>query len=472
MRVLYVEDNDDFANDFVALVRERFPSAMVVVCSSFSTAVEALVAESFDLALIDLSLPRESNGVPYVEIGVELFRLIESTYAGTPVVIFTGQEGDRTTDDLRDMVSRRIRFFGGADRPFLSVKRKDRIERLLSMIDEFERDEIVAETVTLSDLDNRALGASCSVEDRRLLRSLCVYRSGARGRVKRLSGGMSGSAVYRVDVISSSGATMQRSVGKLGIGKSIEREHYNYESLVSRLQRGYPAIVGCDLVAGGARRAIFYNLAEGVDSNFFALLHDAREVIEVLRARLAIWHGQRSLARETVEAIVAEIAGAKGVELARSLGLPDLNEVFELEIEIVRSVQHGDLHGANILCNADGSDVCLIDFGDVRETIALLDAVSVELSPLFHPEGVGDDLRNCLKQNAAAWFNDADISRACPGSTWLSQVRPWIRQVALSHVDYAVTVLAYAIRQLKYEDTDKDLAVALINAAVQEIRDR
>lgn len=468
MRILYVEDRDDFSEEFAGLVRSKFAGTEINSARSYEHAVRSLSAGDYDLVILDLAIPREDEGVPRVEIGSELARLIGQEFSGTQVLIFTGQLDESETDELLYDMRRQVRYMGGVERPYLSVWRKDRLERLLSILETRISEESAASGIILSNLANGALGVECPHVDRKILKGFCKFRDGARGRVRRL-GGLSGSAVYRLDVLAADGSTQQRSVAKIDSGSSIDGELRNYNNLVTRLPGGYPPAISVDLIAGGSRRAAFYNLAEGFDTELFDLENHPANFVQTIRQKFSNWHGNRVTKTLLVHQIVEEVAGVVGYQKVVELDIPGLLEVLASRVDCFRSIQHGDLHGANVLCKADGSDVCIIDFGDVGEFVSTLDVVTLELSFFFHPSSSGQ-VDVALKSLAPHWFDDDKLRMdGYPG--WLLDLRRWARESALSHLEYAAAVLAYSSRQLKYENTDHALARTLIEAAVQQLRD-
>lgn len=469
MRLLYIEDKDDFADNFASLIRDQIDGVDIEIARSYDEALEKIALHDFDLAILDLAIPRKNDEVAHVEIGAELARRIATEFAGTPIVIFTGQQDERETDELLYEMSRQVRYMGGAERPYLSVWRKDRLERVLSILKTRRQEELEALSIALSSLANGALGTECPEADRKLIKGFCRFRGGARGRVKRL-GGLSGSSVYRIDVLAHDGAVLQRSVGKIDSGSSIDSELRNYNNLVTRLPGGYPPAIAVDLIAGGSRRAAFYNLAEGFDVELFDLENRPENLIPAIRQKFANWHGNHVNATVSIEKLVQEIAGESGLAKLRELAIPGMNEVLRSEVDCFYSVQHGDLHGANVLCRPDGSDVCIIDYGDVGDFVATLDIVTLELSVFFHPASSGRAEVNALKGLVTYWFDDGRLA-AGGFPRWLLDLRAWARAVALSHLEYASVVLAYSARQLKYADTDHGLARILIDAAVAELRD-
>lgn len=468
MRVLYVEDKVDFAKDFCAIVNRKLPKISVDVAYCFDDAERILSNETYDVLLLDLAIPRSVNSPSHIQVGVDLYRQVEVNFSGMPVIIFTGQSDERATDDLRDAPGIR-NFFGGRNRPALSAKRKDRLEKVLEILEELSQERASALSVPLSDLNNRALDDDYPDGDRSLLRAFCLFRHGARGRVRKLSGGLSGASVYRLDVLDDESNIMQRCVAKIGLRDEISVEVNNYHEWVTRLPHGYPVHVSCDVVVGGNKRAVFYTLAEGFDRDLFDFFESPNELLSLVRERLSTWHENRRSKRITLRNIILQIGGDGALQRVLDLNLHDLKGVLDVEIACSESTQHGDLHGSNILCRADGSDLCLIDFGDIKVGDCLTDIVTLELSPFFHPSGRNIQVLGRLRGLGSEWFNDAIFEEFVPELSWFTSLRRWAREVAVSHLELAAVVIGYAARQLKYDDTDHDFAISLITAGISEL---
>lgn len=469
MRVLYVEDDRDLADSIVRSI-EDIAGVSISIVGSLSSAIEAVEGRDFDFVLLDLAIPRADGGTPEISIGVELFREVEQRLPGCPVWIFTGQSSEQETHGLRDEVPRWIEYCGGIRRPYLSVKKKNQTLEVLQLVRTLADDRTAAADVVLSDPSFGALGDGCSALDRLILKGFCRVRNGARGRVAVLKGGLSGSRVYRLDVLSDQGVTRQFAVVKIDEGKSVQKELDNYRREVTRLVVGAPSLSDHDVIAGGRDRAIFYGLARDYDRTWFDSLANVEPVLGKLKECLSTWHDEITVETRTLEDVIVEISGAKGLALLKQACSEGEHIKFDLRIRFRTSVQHGDLHGENILVRSQDSDVCLIDFADVRRTIALLDPVTLELSPLFHPKFSERVLASCggAQRIAQDWFGSDGPSE----TPWVSLTRAWMRTYMLSHVDFAAAVLAYCARQLKYADTNKELAMALARAAIAQMGDR
>ena len=122
---------------------------------------------------------------------------------------------------------------------------------------------------------------------------------------------------------------------------------------------------------------------------------------------------------------------------------------------------HGDLHGSNVLISTNGLSAVLIDYGDVRDGPASLDPVTLELSLLFHPQGLGTGEWPSLER-ARQWGSIGDYLEGCPAAEFIYECREWAGRVAAGNREIAASAYSYLIRQLKYDDTNKDLALALL----------
>jgi hypothetical protein len=63
----------------------------------------------------------------------------------------------------------------------------------------------------------------------------------------------------------------------------------------------------------------------------------------------------------------------------------------------------------------------------------------------------------------AAHWGDLDLYLiGCPIASFIRECREWALRVAAGNREVAASAYAYLLRQLKYDDTNKDLALALL----------
>ena len=144
-----------------------------------------------------------------------------------------------------------------------------------------------------------------------------------------------------------------------------------------------------------------------------------------------------------------------------AFGLNWVSDFEDKEIQARWACIHGDLHGCNALVSADNSTV-LIDYGNVGKGPASLDPVTLELSVIFHPEvaGAAGAWPSC--EQAKAWGDLDSYLVNCPFPGFTRECRKWAIRVAAGKRDVAASAYSYLIRQLKYNDTNKQLATCLL----------
>lgn len=107
----------------------------------------------------------------------------------------------------------------------------------------------------------------------------------------------------------------------------------------------------------------------------------------------------------------------------------------------------------------------VIDYPDTGGAFASLDPIALELSTIFHRDA----------QDRAGWPTEAqalrwtDVDAFCEGAAhelFTRACRTWAEGVAASPQEVLAIGYSYALRQLKYNDTDKTLVRAIVNACI------
>src|SRR5262249_39002935 len=103
----------------------------------------------------------------------------------------------------------------------------------------------------------------------------------------------------------------------------------------------------------------------------------------------------------------------------------------------------------------------LIDFAKVDSAPASLDPLTLELSLLFHPAYKGLCAGWPSLKQAQHW-NDLNVFTAdCPVDKYVHSCRKCAFEIDAGDKAVYATAYAYAVRQLKYSNTDHKLAVAI-----------
>ena len=224
-----------------------------------------------------------------------------------------------------------------------------------------------------------------------------------------------------------------------------------------------------EITAGlGSKGALFYQLATGFDRSLFNLMEDddaaAGAAVATLHEKIEPWLTARESTSIRIRDFRREVVpDSVLVEYQAELG--DDNRAFEeSDATVSTCYQHGDLHGANILVDSQGEPL-MIDFGNLGPAPACLDPIVLELSVLFHPQGRKAISEWATAEMAEHWF-DVDVwAAASPVPEFVRACREWASAAAASESELLCVAYRQALRQLKYPDTDKDVAIAIANSA-------
>jgi hypothetical protein len=150
------------------------------------------------------------------------------------------------------------------------------------------------------------------------------------------------------------------------------------------------------------------------------------------------------------------------MDLLRSIGL---EQVEELTVDLLEFIQHGDLHGENVLANPNGEPF-LVDFGRTRVYVGPLDPVLLELSLVLHPSS---NMRDVLSEHQCRLW----VSESYADGTALAPLVHACRELAAGagHDQRAIAAVGWvqAIRHLKWPHTSKERALAIAEACAQEL---
>lgn len=91
LRVLLVEDHDDFRSRFAELLAST-PDLSCRSAADAGSALRAIEAEQFDVVIMDINL--EDRSLPHAMNGIELTRIIRAKAPGTQVLICTVHEDE------------------------------------------------------------------------------------------------------------------------------------------------------------------------------------------------------------------------------------------------------------------------------------------------------------------------------------------------------------------------------------------
>jgi DNA-binding NarL/FixJ family response regulator len=469
MRLLLVEDDLSFLGS-LERVLTAIPRIELTIAKSKESAIAAIVGNTFDLAVCDLNLPSVDGALDLsFSHGQAVYHHLMDVAPGTPIIVWTGYEEKPIWREL--FKAKREADFLGTKRPqdMLDFFKKAEITEFINTIK-----ELSGQFNTLDDIEIIVTnGLSLSHAEKRLLQVFARRVGGHLINVSELGGGHTDSRTLRV-FVDGEGGRRATVVAKLGSIALVEDEKGRYEREVApRLTKVGSHVVLTDGVMDGAgsQASIFYTLDPAFDRSVFALLEstgaDSEALILRLKDKTSQWLEGSQSERVSVKEIRQGLISDSTMESVLGY-LADISwKTFEdRQVKVRRCCQHGDLQGLNVLVNRQGEPV-LIDFGRVGNSTASFDPVVLELSVLFQP--AAGELRASwpTKEQARQWTKLDEYVRDCPFAEFIRACRAWAHSVAVGPREIYANVYGYSVLQLKYADTDKDLARSLIIGMIE-----
>lgn len=469
MRVLLVEDEEST----IQQIRNRLETACsgeVDVARSRDTALEILSSDrDFDLIVCDLRIPTRDDSLDVVEEhGLRVHDVAREKHPGTFCVFFSGfVQLENVGAKLSTGPS--VDVFGtGRILPLVEAHPKsnqpefiNRATELSRMLDELEKIEITdSGTCFTNEFEARTL------------RIYAKRLSGTRIDASRL-GGLSGAKVQRIEIFDVAGATVGSLVAKVDLLPRIRDELARYQQHVAPiLSIGTFAPLAGEVSHGCGRfGAAFYTLAEnGYQDLFNASVSEIATsvtAVNLLRDSHSQWKGITVSTNQSVGSLRSSyISDERFAGWIHDLGRNRVKRVEEITFRVKHTIQHGDLHGLNVLVDPDGRPL-IIDYGNLGQHPAGIDPIALELSLIFHADHPHLSGWPAIEQGLS-WFNLSEYTRGSPLGELVRACREWALSTT-TEKQFAAVAYAHVVRQLKYEDTNKPLALAIANAAIAEL---
>ncbi len=477
MFVLLVEDEGDFIDELRQVFSELAPSAALQVARSRSSAMKLIDKEFFDLIVLDLKIPTIDgalNADP--EHGHAVFARAQAVAPGTPVFVLTGSPVE---DFIQPMLSKQQQ---------VDIWGQGQKVGNLTFLQKFHFDQcpdklrpIVDGIIGLTDIELDRQGCELSTPDDRLVRIFAKLNRGTFCRVAKLSGGLSNAVVLRLHLTDASGAIIHDAIAKLGSAEVVRAEGEKFERLVARLDPSATPRKLATLEFGArAQAGNFYSLARGFEASAFDVASwtegRAAAAIRAVEQATKRWNDGVAQSRRTIREIRQRVmSDDNAARLAAAHRIRWANELEAKGIQTKWAYIHGDFHGLNILISEQGA-VVIIDYGDVGDGPASLDPITLELSLIFHPDGPFHPYRKGqvdwpTKEQAMRW-GDLDFYLAgCPSAEFIRECRAWADRVSVGKREISACAYSYLMRQLKYDDVDKGIALALLDGVYAHFND-
>lgn len=469
MNILQVEDEKEWFEQTVKPLLIEIGAKNIYHEMTYDGAIQCLNTNDIDYIVLDLAIPLNSdNPVSDVSNGIRLASHIRENYAGTPMLILTGQQTEEAVGQFVDD-QELTTFWDGKRKSLVKVKPKRLVNEAIKLLSDAAR-----ELEAIDSIEIAGTGCELSSVDKRVIRIFCKENDAIAARVKTLNDGLSSAKVLQVSLIGHHGKELPWiSLVKIDTKQKIDKESNNFRDYVNKLPvASYPNILN-EYVAGCAdKKGICYRFATHYNNNYFSHLISNEEKTLIILERLKIILGTWSNNKTTRQVSVGEIRSlicpeekfGKLMKIREKLGLDE----FEKKILSVNySIQHADLHGLNILVSEDLYPI-LIDYGDIKLAPSVLDIVTLELSPYFHPHLIHNKAPSIeLFEN---WFNNDQILLQVKFPKISKFLRDWKNENFFMEREYIATVYAYAVRQLTYEEGNAEFATKLIEKSISTYR--
>ena len=460
MYVLVVEDDAEFVTEVCQVLKELPGDTYIKVVGSRTAGMDLLGREFFDLVILDLKIPTIDGALDAdPKHGHAVFAHARTVAPGTPIFVLTGSPAEDFIPALLRQQQQVDIWSEGRKIGTIDFLKKYKFDECPAMLE-----PIAVAVRGLSDVELGRGGVNLTIEDDRLIRIFARKFGGKRCQVSQIGGGLSGAKVVRLRITDSGGARVHDAVAKLGSPEDVRDEANRFDNLVSRLDpAATPRKLAMLEFGAGGLAGIFYGLAEGFELSAFdlALCQDGRAMAAIngVDAATRRWTDGVPETRRTIREIRRRVL--EDDALSAILGRYAINWVnaFEsVQIQTRWACIIGDLHGSNILVAANGAAV-LIDYGDVGDGPASLDPITLELSLLFHPNRINLSGWPSLDQ-ARNWGSLDDYLKECPAVEFVRACRQWATRISAGNRELAACAFGYLLRQLRYEDTNKELVLA------------
>ncbi|WP_339274113.1 response regulator [Enterobacter asburiae] len=467
-KLLIVEDEADIAENISRIFNDVFDNIEITLATCRDEAYEILDDKRifFDYITLDLNFPIIKNGFEKdPQNGLAVLAKCVKNLKGTPILILTGTS---TVEMIGQFLSSSVHkdvWGSGVSGPTIEHCRKEHFETLSGIVDNLKRK---FDNIFDVELDIEFDSTKLPVEHDRLIRIFSKKQGSVITKIKAIGGGLSASKVYGLELSNNHGTVFLRVVSKCGPSDKVNEDESNYRAFISRLSPGAtPRLI--DLIEHGAASngAVFYGFAHSYEHSFFSASSAGvmnERLFNNTRSILDVWYEAREMKTCSIKSIRQKVlSDDHAYELMKFYNLDSAMNFEDHNVSCSFSIQHGDLHGENILINITDNSSSLIDYGDIGEMVSLLDPITLECSFLFHPAATKYDWPT--DQNLENWSSIEQYLYGCPIPSEIRFCRDWLNSRKRGNREVSACLYSYALRQLKYPETNKGRALKLIEAA-------
>jgi CheY-like chemotaxis protein len=465
-KVLVVEDEGDISDHIKSIFTGIDGRVEVTIAESRNQAFDFLndPNQFFDFITLDLKIPIENDSFEKSsKNGLAVLGQCTLMAQGTPLLIFTGTSTvDMITEFLASSHNSDV-WAEGRSRSTIDHLPKTKMGEFREKVT-----GIVNAVLSLSDIELNYYSGSLPIEHDRLIRIFSKNQGGSRAQVTKVGGGLSDAIVYLVHVTNERGDIVHSAIAKCGPMNDISEDALNYDTKINRLR---PEVTPRKLqhikFSAMSNSGVFYGLAAGYDRSFFKSIEEGvitSTIRQCISGMLDRWHETSSQQRVSIKTIRQNLVDDETSELLKEqYGLDWANGFENSKVHANIGCFHCDLHGENILINTASNSATLIDYGDVSEGPITLDPITLECSFLFHPATIKYDWPT--KTDIENWENLNKYIEDCPIAEDIRFCREWANSIGAGPRELAACLYSYSLRQLKYKNTNKEIALNLLQAS-------
>lgn len=474
MRMLVVEDHEGVARALRDAAESIAPGSMCVIAADREAAFRALEDEWYDVIVCDRKLPAEPGTLETSETsGDAVVARAREVHPGTPILVLTAYAEVGIMRQYLRAAATGDPFGTREVRPLIDVIPKDDFGACVAEIAAVARHVAALDEIEVVE-EGFAANSGLTPVQRRIVRLFARQNLGLTARVSPIGGGLSDTRTLKVVVESATGGVNARAFAKVGLLSKLDDEKRRYDAHIpGHLAPGAFAPFQSRTECGaGAHGGLFYTMADGYTSSLFDVLTQQRlpgdHAANAVGGLTERWNDGTRREQTTIRDVRRFVVSD---DLAEQLGPQVLGSdaawrAFEARpLQVNVCPQHGDLHCHNVLVDPGGVFL-LIDYGDVRTAPACLDAIVLELSLLFHPKNVLGDPRWDARGQARRWTKVEEFTIGSPLADFICAARSMAHRRAAGQREVLATAYAFALRQFKFENTDHEIATAIIHDIV------
>ncbi|MBB3147740.1 CheY-like chemotaxis protein [Phyllobacterium trifolii] len=471
MRVLLVEDKIDFAKIIEAKLN-AIPDCEVRWAKSRDSAEATLREEDFDLIIIDRKIPSADGMLDdNAEHGLRVFHVAIEVCEGTPIWFLTGTEDADFPTEINNNHGRREDIHGANSlEPLRMVFWKRQLDEALKRAKDFADEQARLSAIAITNPGAINLSRA-EIKNLRIFSRLFGATS---LDVTSLGGGLSKARVVKVVARNAAGAPVHTAVAKIGDLAAVRDEHRRYAGEITKLQPGgYPPLTVKIDAGSGAVGGVYYSVVGTEVTSLFDKIASGdpavRDVPSTIQQIQRPWQEASSVEQVSVGQIRRRfLPDTKLPDIEAELQGIDITAVEAIVVDAARCSQHNDMHALNVLFDNQARGM-VIDFNDAGASFAATDPITLELSLIFHKDYAILGTLWPTADQMALWSDVESYVQDCAFADFIRACRKWALEVAGSPEEVIATSYAYGLRQLKYPDTRKELARALIRAAISSL---